>query len=76
VCVSLLRRIEHLRYRRYLDAALDDELSGHRARRVRAHMSACPLCARDEDLTIVIKRRLGLFHLLRPPSRRHHTDER
>lgn len=76
MCVSLHRRIEHLRYRRYLDAATDDELTGEHARRVRAHVSACPMCTRDEELTIVIKRRLGLIHLLRPPSRRHDAAHR
>lgn len=68
-CVSLRGRLEHLRYRRHLDAAIDGELAGEQARRVRAHVSSCPRCAQDEDLTLTIKRRLGLFRLLRPSNR-------
>lgn len=73
LCMSFRGRLEHLRYRRYLDAAIDGELTGEHARRVRVHVSSCPRCARDEDLTITIKRRLWLSRLLRPsiqPPRR------
>lgn len=72
--VSLLRHLEHLRYRRFLDASVDGKLTGEQARRVGAHVSACPRCARDEDLTIMVKRHLGVLRLLRPTSRRHEPD--
>ena len=71
--MSFLGRLEHVRYRRFLDASIDGELVGDRADRVRAHVSSCPRCARDEDLTFVVKRRLGLLRLLRPS--RHPTDD-
>ncbi|MGE0139494.1 MAG: zf-HC2 domain-containing protein [Ilumatobacteraceae bacterium] len=70
--MSFRGRLEHLRYRRFLDAAIDGELTGEQARRVRAHVSACPRCARDEDLTLTIKRRLGLIRLLRPSNHPPH----
>lgn len=72
--MSLVHHFEHLRYGRFLDASVDGELTGEQARRVRAHVSACPRCARDEDLTIVVKRRLGLLGLLRPTTQRHQPD--
>jgi hypothetical protein len=72
--MSLFGNFEHLRYRRFLDASVDGELTGEQARRVRAHLSACPRCVRDEDLTIVVKRRLTFFGLLGPTTRRHQPD--
>ena len=72
--MSLVSHFEHLRYRRFLDASLDGELTGEQARRVRAHVSVCPRCARDEDLTIVVKRRLGFFRLLRSTTQHRQPD--
>jgi hypothetical protein len=72
--VSFFGRIEHLRYRRLIDASIDDELNGELARRVRAHVSACRGCAHDEDVTITLKRRLRLYGLLRPPVGPHRPD--
>ncbi len=66
LAMSFLGHLEHLRYRRFLDASVDGELTGDRAHRVRVHMSTCPQCAHDEDLTLVVKRCIGLLRLLHP----------
>jgi anti-sigma factor RsiW len=52
-------RVEHLRYRRYLDAFVDGELTGGRARRVEAHVTACPMCLDRLDLTAHVKESLA-----------------
>lgn len=64
--MSLAGRIEHLRLRRFLDAAVDGELPPSLDRRVRRHIAACPMCARDETTTDLIKRRLPIVGRLRP----------
>jgi anti-sigma factor RsiW len=73
--MSLFGHLEHLRCRRFLDASVDGELTGDRARRVRAHVLTCPRCAEDEEITIVVKRHLGLFRLLHPSSTRAPLDK-
>jgi hypothetical protein len=73
--MPLFHRIQHMRCRRFLDASVDGELTGGRARRIRTHLSACPRCARDEDLTIIVKQRLWLFGLWQPRVVRRRPDE-
>jgi anti-sigma factor RsiW len=57
-------RLDHLRYRRYLDAFVDGELDGELRGHVAGHIASCPMCARDADLTVHVKvslaRRRGL----------------
>jgi predicted anti-sigma-YlaC factor YlaD len=72
--VSLSRVVEHLRYRRFLDASVDGELTGEHAGRVRAHVATCPRCARDEDITIVVKRSLALLRRVWPTGERRGSE--
>lgn len=52
-------RLDHLRYRRYLDAFVDGELDGDLRGRVAGHVAACPMCARDADVTVHVKHSLA-----------------
>lgn len=74
--MSLVGHIEHLRLRRYLDAAIDGELPPKLTRRVRAHMAACPACTSDEATTRLVKHRLRLLPRLRPAMPPHDRPER
>ncbi len=47
--------LDHLRYRRYLDAFVDGELDGDLRARVSGHVAVCPMCGRDAELTIHVK---------------------
>lgn len=47
--------IDHLRYRRYLDAHVDDELTGGLATRIAIHVATCPMCEREAVVTVHIK---------------------
>lgn len=47
--------LDHLRYRRYLDAFVDGELDGDLRSRVSGHVAVCPMCGRDAELTIHVK---------------------
>lgn len=51
--------IDHLRYRRHLDAHVDEELTGNLANRVAIHVAICPMCRREAELTVRIKRSLA-----------------
>lgn len=54
-----MMRLDHLRYRRYLDAFVDGELDGDLRGRVAGHVAACPMCARDADVTVHVKHSLA-----------------
>jgi anti-sigma factor RsiW len=60
-------RLEHLRYRRYVDAHVDGELAGDLAGKVADHVARCPMCGREAELTVHVKhslaRRRGLTEL-------------
>ena len=73
--MSLADRLGHLRYRRYLDASIDGELTGEQARRVRAHLSMCPMCVRDEHTTLLAKRRLTVLGFLQQGALRRNRPE-
>jgi hypothetical protein len=60
--------VSHLRYRRLLDAHLDDELDGVLTVRVGRHVDTCRRCGHDADLAMVIKSHLTLHRFL-PPRR-------
>lgn len=47
--------IDHLRYRRYLDAHVDHELTGGLATRIATHIATCPMCEREAVVTVQIK---------------------
>lgn len=64
--MSFLGRIEHLRLRRFLDAAIDGELRDDLDRRVRDHITQCPVCSNDEQLTHLVKARLPIVPRSRP----------
>jgi anti-sigma factor RsiW len=51
--------LDHLRYRRYIDAFVDGELDGDLRSRVSGHVAACPMCGRDAELTIHVKHSLA-----------------
>jgi anti-sigma factor RsiW len=52
-------RIDHLRYRRFVDAFVDGELDGGLRRRVADHVAVCPMCSHDADLTVHVKHSLA-----------------
>ena len=54
-----MSRLNHLRYRRYLDAHLDGELTGTRAARVAGHVAECAQCRPAAELTVKVKDRLA-----------------
>ncbi|CAN5433200.1 hypothetical protein BH18ACT3_BH18ACT3_08800 [soil metagenome] len=59
--MSVLRRVEHLRFRGYLDAHVDGELDESRlAHAVADHVTRCPTCAGAARTTRVVKHRLSL----------------
>ncbi|MDZ7678838.1 MAG: zf-HC2 domain-containing protein [Acidimicrobiales bacterium] len=58
--------LAHLRYRRFLDAHVDHELSDVFATRVATHVASCPRCAREADLAMVVKSHLALHRFLPP----------
>ncbi|MEJ7562587.1 MAG: hypothetical protein WKF45_08705 [Ilumatobacteraceae bacterium] len=63
--MSVLRRVEHLRYRGYLDAHVDGELDDSRlAHAVVDHVTRCPMCDRAARTTMVVKHRLSLRQFL------------
>jgi anti-sigma factor RsiW len=63
--MSVLGRVEHLRYRGYLDAHVDGELDDSRlAHAVVDHVTRCPMCDRAARTTMVVKHRLSLRRLL------------
>ncbi len=68
--VSLRRPIEHLRYRRYLDAHVDSELDAELAGRVAVHVADCPMCTGAANTTAVVKHRLSLRRFLPSHSAR------
>jgi anti-sigma factor RsiW len=68
------RRIEHMRYRRYLDAHVDGELDAELAGRVADHVENCPMCTGAANTTAVVKHRLSLRRLL--PSHTAHRVRR
>ena len=51
--------LDHLRYRRYIDAFVDGELNGELRSRVSGHVAVCPVCGRDAELTIHVKNSLA-----------------
>lgn len=56
-------RLDHLRYRRYVDAFVDGELIGELRRRVSEHVAECPMCGRDAELTVHVKHSLARHSL-------------
>lgn len=63
--MSMLGLLEHVRYRRFLDAHVDGELADPaHARRVAEHVARCPMCGDAADATAVIKHRLSLRRFL------------
>lgn len=51
--------LDHLRYRRYIDAFVDGELDRDLRSRVGDHVAICPMCGRDAELTIHVKHSLA-----------------
>jgi anti-sigma factor RsiW len=51
--------IDHFRNRRYLDAYVDGELTGGLAARVAGHVADCPMCGREQELTMHVKESLA-----------------
>lgn len=47
--------LDHLRYRRYVDAYVDGELEGDLRRRVIAHLMDCERCGERAQLTVQLK---------------------
>ena len=62
--------LDHLRYRRYLDAFVDGELNGGLQSRVSDHVADCPMCHRGAELTIHVKHSLARRRCL--PARAAH----
>lgn len=56
--------LDHLRYRRYIDAFIDGELDGDLRNRVGDHVALCPMCDRDAGLTIHVKYSLACHRSL------------
>lgn len=54
-----MAKIDHLRYRRYVDAYVDGELHGSLAARVARHVDGCPMCGPDAEVTVRIKHSLA-----------------
>jgi hypothetical protein len=52
-------RLQHYRYRRYVDAHVDRELVGGIGTRVAAHIAQCPMCAAAAELTVHVKASLA-----------------
>ena len=58
--MSIRAAIQHLRYRRFLDAHVDGELADPtHARRVADHVRRCPMCRDAAGVTGVVKQRLS-----------------
>jgi len=51
--------LDHLRYRRHIDAFVDGELTADLRTRVGEHVAICPMCDRDAELTIHMKHSLA-----------------
>ena len=51
--------LDHMRFRRYLDAHVDNELAGDLASRVAAHVGECPMCGREAQVTVHVKQSLA-----------------
>lgn len=58
--------LSHLRFRRLVDAHVDRELDGVVATRVARHVERCDRCARDADLTMLVKSHLAISRFLPP----------
>ncbi len=54
-----MAKIDHLRYRRFVDAYVDGELHGALADRVARHVDTCPMCGPDAEVTVRIKHSLA-----------------
>ncbi|MGD9794354.1 MAG: zf-HC2 domain-containing protein [Acidimicrobiia bacterium] len=54
-----MSHLEHFRYRRYLDAHVDGELSGPLRTRVADHVATCPMCGHRAELTLDMKNSLS-----------------
>jgi anti-sigma factor RsiW len=52
-------QLDHIRYRRYVDAFVDGELDGSLRERVGRHLALCPMCGSEAELTIHLKRSLA-----------------
>ncbi|MBI4936375.1 MAG: zf-HC2 domain-containing protein [Actinobacteria bacterium] len=50
-----MMHLDHLRYRRYVDAFVDGELDGALRSRVSSHIAECPMCDREAEMTVHIK---------------------
>jgi anti-sigma factor RsiW len=48
-------RLDHLLLRRWLDAYVDAELDLERNERIGRHLTACPRCRQDIELTLRVK---------------------
>ncbi len=55
-------RLDHLRYRRLVDAYVDGELDGELRLRVDDHVSVCPMCGREARMTVHVKHSLACRH--------------
>ncbi|MFP4511648.1 MAG: zf-HC2 domain-containing protein [Acidimicrobiales bacterium] len=64
--MRIVDMLAHLRYRRFLDAHVDHELSDVLAPRVATHVASCPRCTDEADLTMVVKSHLALGRFLPP----------
>ena len=63
--MSVRRRVDHLRLRRYLDAYVDGEIDDSRlAHDMADHVAHCPMCAATARTTTVVKHRLSLRRFL------------
>lgn len=47
--------LDHLRFRRYVDAFVDGELDDDLRVRVSEHIAECPMCDREARLTVHVK---------------------
>ena len=65
-----MEMISHIRLRQLIDAHVDRELEGVVAERVAQHVQRCPQCARDADLTMLIKSHLAVSRFLSPRDER------
>ncbi|MGE0139353.1 MAG: hypothetical protein AB7R77_16175 [Ilumatobacteraceae bacterium] len=76
--MSVWTAIEHLHYRRYLDAHVDGELADPaHACRVADHVDRCPICRDAAHTTEVVKHRLSLRRFLPTHQRtRSRREER
>lgn len=57
--MSLRLRVQHVRFRHYVDAHVDAELQPRLATILEGHIAQCAPCAAVADVTVLIKRRLS-----------------